>query len=125
MGQPIRLLLIEDTERDAALLQLFLRRAGFDSKMTRIETEVELREELSREKWDVIVSDVHLPRFSAQQALGVLREAGISMPFFAYSGAIDEATAAQLHAAGAAGYFDKTQTAKLVAAISEAAPKPE
>lgn len=115
----LRLLLIEDSERDAALLQLFLRRARVDAQLTRIETEQQLHEELGRGPWDAVVSDFNLPQFSADDALRIVRAAGVTAPFFVSSGARDDASAARLGAAGSSGFFEKSEMAKLVAAISE------
>ena len=65
--RPLRLLLVEDSERDAAHVMLALRRGGWAPDMLRVETREEMAEALESGQWDAIVSDYELPRFSASE----------------------------------------------------------
>lgn len=40
MAKPLRVLLVEDSERDAASLELYLRRGGYDADVHRVDTRV-------------------------------------------------------------------------------------
>jgi diguanylate cyclase (GGDEF)-like protein len=118
MKKPLRLLLVEDSDLDAAHLLLELRRGGFEPKVTRVDTPEEFREAVgSREPWDLIISDYHLPRFSAPEALELYRLAGLDVPFLVVSGAIGEDTAVELMRAGAHDYLLKHRLARLAAAV--------
>src|SRR5258707_14378778 len=73
MTKPLRLLLIEDSERDAAHVMLELRRSGWAPAPRRVETHEEMIAALDDGAWDAIVCDFHLPRFSAPEALAVVK----------------------------------------------------
>ncbi|HEX8618755.1 MAG TPA: diguanylate cyclase [Thermoanaerobaculia bacterium] len=115
--RPLRLLLVEDSERDAAHVALSLRRGGWAPEIRRVETKEEMVEALQDGHWDAIVSDYHLPRFSAPDALATLRETGLDIPFIVVSGAIGEETAVGLMRGGASDYLLKDRMTRLNAAI--------
>jgi diguanylate cyclase (GGDEF)-like protein len=120
MKKSLRLLLIEDSDLDAAHLLLELRRGGFDLQVARIETAEELERELqSGQEWDCIISDYHLPRFSAPDALQIYRWSGLDIPFIVVSGAIGEETAVELMRAGAHDYLLKHRLTRLAAAVDQ------
>ena len=119
MSKPLRVLLIEDSERDAALLQLYLRRNGYQATLDRVETGPEMRAQLDSADWDVVISDVNLPRFSAQDALKMLHESGRRIPFIVLSGEINEKVVQGMIEAGVSQYVFKSQMIRVVAAIDE------
>src|SRR5215208_1032306 len=93
MSAPLRLLLIEDSEDDAALVVRTLRRGGYDLTHARVETVEAMRDALARHTWDLVISDYSMPQFSGPAALQLLHEAGIDLPFIIVSGTIGEDTA--------------------------------
>jgi diguanylate cyclase (GGDEF)-like protein len=115
--KPLRLLLIEDSDLDAAHLLLELKRGGFAPEVTRVETRDELQDALFEKTFDAIISDYHLPRFSAPEALDIVRMSQHDVPFIVVSGAIGEETAVELMHAGAHDYLLKHRLARLAAAI--------
>src|SRR5438477_3278373 len=117
MSKPLRLLLIEDSDRDAAHVMLELRRGGFAPEVHRVETREELAVALDDGAWDAVVSDFHLPRFSAPEALEALQSRGLDVPFIVVSGAIGEDTAVELMRAGAHDYLLKDRLARLHVAV--------
>lgn len=117
MSRPLRVLIVEDSERDTAHILLTLRRGGWSADSRRVETREEMAAALRSGTWDVIVSDHHMPRFSAPEALELARSTGIDVPFIVVSGAIDEDTAIELMRNGASDYVLKDRLARLPAAI--------
>jgi PAS domain S-box-containing protein len=122
--RPLRVLLIEDSEDDALVLERHLRRAGFSPLLFRVETAESMRQALGSNAdggghgcWDVILSDYNLPTFSAPEALKLLEESGIDLPFIVMSGAVSEETAVAAMRAGAHDYVSKQNMARLVPAI--------
>jgi len=113
----LRLLLVEDSDRDAAHVTLALRRGGWSPVIHRVETKEEMAAALIDGSWDAIVSDYHLPRFSAPDALALLRESGLDIPFIVVSGAIGEDTAVRLMQGGASDYLLKDRMTRLTAAL--------
>jgi diguanylate cyclase (GGDEF)-like protein len=116
-GRPLRLLLVEDSERDAAHVTLSLRRGGWAPEIRRIETQEEMEAALRDGVWDAIVSDYNLPRFSAPAALATLHESGLDIPFIVVSGEVGEDTAVRLMRGGAADYLLKDRMTRLNAAL--------
>lgn len=117
MSKPLRVLLVEDSERDAALLRLYLRRGGFEAVLERVETREQMQSCLESAAWDVVISDGQLPHFSARGALEVLREGGHQLPFLMLSGELEEKEVEHLMRAGAAGCLRKGEMAQVVAAV--------
>jgi PAS domain S-box-containing protein len=117
MNRPVRVLLVEDHEEDAALVERELKRGGFAPDILRVETAEEMRAALRDRSWDVVVADYNLPRFSALGALELLRETGIDLPFIIVSGGIGEEIAAAAMKAGAHDYLMKDTLRRLVPAI--------
>ncbi|MBF0499300.1 MAG: SpoIIE family protein phosphatase [Candidatus Riflebacteria bacterium] len=117
MGIPLNLLLIEDSDDDAHLLLRELERGGFDVAHCRVETKDEMVDALTRQPWDLIISDYVMPRFSGLSALSVLHERNIDLPFLIVSGKIGEETAVEAMKAGAHDYLLKGNLFRLVPAI--------
>ncbi|UCD90110.1 MAG: EAL domain-containing protein [Desulfobacterales bacterium] len=117
MGQPLKVLLIEDSEDDAQLVLLELRRGGFKPEYFRVETAEAFREALTRDQWDMVLSDHNLPQFNAPSALAIFNEIGIDIPFIIMSGAVRAADVVDLIKAGAHDFLEKDDLARLVPAI--------
>jgi len=117
MGQPLRALLVEDSEDDALLLGLILKQGGYDLTSERVDTPESMRAALDRHEWDVVVSDYVMPRFSGLAALRILQERGLDLPFLIVSGHIGEETAVAAMKAGAHDYLMKDRLARLVPAV--------
>ncbi|MBI4514574.1 MAG: GAF domain-containing protein [Deltaproteobacteria bacterium] len=114
---PLRVLLIEDSADDAALLLRTLRRAGYELSCVRVETAGDMTRALAEGSWDVVISDYSLPQFSAPEALAVLHDSGLDLPFIIVSGAIGEETAVAAMKAGAHDYVAKDRIVRLLPAI--------
>ncbi len=113
MNESIRVLLVEDSESDAALVVRHLEKAGFEVRWQRAETASAMRGALGSGGWDVVISDYTLPEFEAWDALDVLREAGADIPFIVVSGKIGEETAVRLMKAGAHDFLKKDSLTRL------------
>ena len=113
----VRLLLIEDSPTDAALTVAALRRAGHQIESLRVETEAELRAALTTGTWDVITCDWAMPCFSAPEALAVLDELDLDLPFIIVSGTVGEELAVDMMRAGAHDYVLKDRLARLAPAM--------
>ncbi|CAA7613805.1 bifunctional diguanylate cyclase/phosphodiesterase [Magnetospirillum sp. SS-4] len=118
MGTPLNVLLVEDSPDDAELLELELLRGGFVPVVRRVETGEEMRAALwSDMTWDVVLSDYHLPTFSADAALATLQDSGRDLPFIIMSGVVRAEDAVNLLKRGAHDFLDKASLARLVPAI--------
>jgi PAS domain S-box-containing protein len=114
---PLRVLHVEDSEQDVELALLQLRRSGYEASATRVESADAMREALRVGTWDVVFSDCSMPRFSAEDALALLRERDLEIPFIIVSGTIAEETAAAAMRAGAHDFIRKDKLAGLGPAV--------
>ena len=114
---PLRLLQVEDTEDDAALVQLALTRAGFDVLARRVDGAEALRRELHDSEWDLVIADYTMPGFSGTKALAIVREQHPELPFIFVSGTIGEDTAVAAMKTGAHDYIMKDNLTRLAPAV--------
>ncbi len=120
MGIPLRVLMIEDSEDDAALLVRELRRGDYDVQLERVDKSSALVSAFEKQDWDLIISDFSMPRFSGPEALRMLRSKGCEKPFIFVSGTIGEETAVAALRGGAQDYLMKTNLKRLVPAVQRA-----
>ncbi len=113
----IRLLLVEDSEDDAALLARELRRSGCRVTCKRVDNPVAFEAALASGPWDIIIGDYRLPTFTGLDALAVVRGRGLDVPFILLSGVIGGELAVQAMKAGANDYIMKDNLARLVPAV--------
>src|SRR5882672_9569088 len=118
MGTPLRVLLIEDNEDDAALVVRTLEREGYELIWKRVDTPEATHKALDEERWDLVLSDHTMPRFSAPDALALLEARGEQMPLIIVSGSIGEEAAVESMRAGARDYVMKEKLVKLPAAVA-------
>ncbi|MEQ1643782.1 MAG: PAS domain S-box protein [Pyrinomonadaceae bacterium] len=125
MDKQVRILNVEDSERDSALLTRHIRAAGYDLFLQRVDSEEAMKAALLEEEWDLILCDYSLARFSAIAALTVLRASNIDLPFIVISGTVDEEIAVQTLLIGANDYIPKGNLTRLVPAIHREMRKAE
>lgn len=118
--KPLRLIIVEDSEDDSLLLLLELQRGGYKPDHIRVETAEELSISLQKKSWDLILSDHSLPSFSAPEALKVLNNSGIDLPFIIVSSTIGEEVAVEAMKAGAHDYISKSNLARLIPVVERA-----
>lgn len=116
-GVALRLLVVEDSEADAWFLLRKLRRGGYEVISKRVETSEDMAAALDSASWDVVVSDYFVPGFGALEALALLKEKGLDLPFIVVSGKVGEEVAVAAMRAGAHDYIMKNNLARLRAAI--------
>jgi PAS domain S-box-containing protein len=115
---PLRVLIVEDSSDDALLLLRELERGGYEPAAERVDTPEAMRRALEQSKrWDVVFSDWRMPRFSAREALELLREASLETPFIIVSGKVGEEAAVEAMRAGAHDYVMKGNLARLCATV--------
>jgi diguanylate cyclase (GGDEF)-like protein/PAS domain S-box-containing protein len=117
MGTALRLLMVEDSDDDAQLLLVKLRRAGYEPDYVRVDNEPDLRAALQQPGWQVVVSDYAMPGFSGLKALQILRELDRDLPFILVSGTVGEEIAVDAMRQGANDYIMKDNLTRLIPAI--------
>jgi len=116
--QPLRTLIVEDSEDDTLLLvdQLEIE-GGRPVDWQRVETEPALAEAL-QQHWDIVLSDYTMPHLSGMRALEVVRQNDLDLPFIFVSGTIGENTAVKAMKSGAQDYVMKGNLSRLMPAVA-------
>ncbi len=118
MSLPLRVLIVEDNDDDRLLLLRTLRQGGYEPLHRCVQTVAALSAALAKEPWDLVLSDYRLPQFNGAEALRLVQESGLDMPFIIVSGVIGEEQAVAIMKAGAHDYVLKDKLIRLVPAIT-------
>jgi two-component system, NarL family, sensor histidine kinase UhpB len=116
-GAILRVLLVEDCEDDALLLERELTKGGYKPLVKRLDSPSAMSAALHDQTWDLVLADWNLPRFSAIFALEMLKCSGFDLPFIIVSGTMDEEAAITAMKAGAHDYVMKSSLGRLVPVI--------
>jgi two-component sensor histidine kinase len=115
----IRILLLEDSDLDAELIALHLRRGDVAHAITRVTTREDYVAALSGE-YDLILADYSLPSFDGLSALTIAHERTPETPFIFVSGTLGEEIAIESFKRGATDYVLKQRLVRLPAAVTRA-----
>ncbi len=118
--RPVRVLHLEDSDADHALVLRTLRRARMDCEVRRADTLEDFSGWLDREPFDVILADYRLPGFTAIDAWRLVDGRPGHPPFVLLSGAIGEAAAVDAMRLGFADYLLKDDMTRLPHVIERA-----
>ncbi|MFI5177106.1 MAG: sensor histidine kinase [Vicinamibacterales bacterium] len=109
--------MVEDSEDDAQLLLMELRRQGFAPSGVRVETGPALQAALATRAWDVVISDHNMPSFSGDEALKIVKQLAPEVPFIVVSGTRGEEHAVDVMRAGASDFIVKTRLHRLAPVV--------
>src|SRR5690348_10514930 len=113
----MRVLIVDDSADDAALVLRQLKKEGYDAEWERVDDTASMGRALEEKTWDIVVSDWNMPTFSALGALRLLQEVGKDIPLIIVSGTIGEERAIDALRAGARDFVAKDRLARLGTAI--------
>ncbi len=88
MRTPLRVLHIEDSVDDTTLLLWALRESGYEPVWERVDTAAATAAALEQQSWDVVIADYVLPQYDALDALRLLQDCQLDLPFFIVSGQV-------------------------------------
>lgn len=117
MGKPLRVLIIEDSEEDSALVINQLRQGGYDPMVEQVTTPGAMTTALRNQTWDLVITDWSMQQFSALDAIDLLKSEELDLPVIIVSGTIGEETAVAAMKAGPHDYLTKSNLSRLVPAI--------
>lgn len=123
MMEKIKILLLEDSEDDAGLVSLALKRDGISFELLRVESKDEFIQTLNQYKPNVILSDHALPQFNSIEAFKVYKEKGIGVPFILVTGTVSEEFAVNVLKQGVDDYILKSNLSRLSSSILSAMGK--
>lgn len=120
MNNELRILLLEDVETDAQIIEDDLREAGLKFSARRVVTREEYTLALVDFSPDIVLADNSLPAFDAQGALKIARKVDPLLPVIIVTGSMIDDKAVELLRAGARDYVLKDRLARLAPAIKRA-----
>lgn len=120
MDEPLKILILEDVEFDAELMEREMHREGVEFTSRRVETKEGFINELKKLCPDVILVDHSLPHFDGVTALEIAKNNVPDTPFIFVSGKIGDEFAVDVLKKGATDYVFKNNLSKLVPAIRRA-----
>lgn len=120
MSKELRVLIIEDSPQDMALINHELRKAGLRFRSRRVDSSDSFLHELEHHPPDVILSDHGVPGFDGFAALAEARSRCPNTPFIFVTGAPREEAAARTLQAGADDYVLKSHLHLLPPAVERA-----
>jgi len=119
MSRPLSVLFAEDRVEDIERCRDELGRAGFDLRSQRVDTPEAFAAACKSVKWDIILADYTMPRFSAVEALHLLRELGTEIPLIVVTGTMEEETVVDCLKRGADDYIFKENLVRLGPAVEQ------
>ncbi|MBS1510960.1 MAG: PAS domain S-box protein [Bacteroidetes bacterium] len=117
---PLKILMLEDNESDAMMIQHQLTKAGINYTYRLMMTREAYEKALLEFEPDLVLSDNAMPQFSASEALAILQQMQIHIPFILVTGTVSEEFAAGIIKAGADDYLLKDRLIRLPNAIEAA-----
>ena len=113
----LRILMLEDVEGDAELIDRILLKEKFTFTRIRVESQEEFIQALDTFGPDVILSDHSLPQFNSVAALNIVLERKLDLPFILVTGTVSEEFAVDSLKKGADDYVLKSNLSRLPMAI--------
>ena len=125
MSKPLNILHLEDLSSDAELVARELKKAGIKGEILVAGNKAAFIKALKEFSPDVILSDHSLPSFDSHEALKIVKEMGIKVPFILVTATVSEEYAVDIIKDGAIDYILKDRLQRLPNAIWSAIEKLE
>src|SRR5262245_31170437 len=90
LSAPLTVLLVEESVADSELVVRELERSGFVVTNERVTTPAALESALTKQAWDVVISDYALPAISGLAVVEAVRVHQSGAPVVLISGVVDE-----------------------------------
>ncbi len=116
----VRILHLEDSRVDHALVKFALQRSQLANDITLVDSLDDFRRELQQGQHDIVLADYHLPGFTGIDAWEVACELQIQIPFVILSGAIGETAAVDAMHRGVSDYLLKDSMHRLSHVVQRA-----
>jgi PAS domain S-box-containing protein len=120
MDRALEILILEDVEDDARLVEHALRAGGIEFSARRVEAREDFLRALEEQRPDVILADFKLPHFDGRAALKLAGERLPQAPVIIVTGTMNDEVAVELLKQGAADYILKDRLSRLGPAVRRA-----
>jgi PAS domain S-box-containing protein len=125
MEKRLHILHLEDEPDFAELVRSLLEQGGVSADVERVGDRLSFTHAVANGKFDLIISDYHLPSFTGLEALALAKKKLPHTPFILVSGTIGEQAAIESLKAGATDYVLKQQPDRLPSAVRRAVQEAE
>jgi two-component system, cell cycle sensor histidine kinase and response regulator CckA len=119
-AEPLRLLYVEDEPGDVEIALRELKKSKIEFEVETVATREEFARKLREKAFDIILSDYRLPGWTGLDALALIKEYGLDIPFVLVTGTLGEELAVECIKNGVTDYVLKEQLARLPMAIRQA-----
>src|SRR5207245_6635081 len=109
----VHILIVDDSEDDTELIVVELRRIGLAPAFRQVDSPSAMIAALEEQEWDVILCDYMMPDFNPAEALSILRQRALDIPFLIVSGSVHDETAINLMRKGARDIIMKANLTRL------------
>jgi len=116
-GESIRVLVVEGSEKNTALILDHLARAGYAVEHRRVDCAADFSVMLRDRPWDATVCGDNLVDFPPRDALAMLATTPLDIPFIVVADDLSAQTVAELMRAGARDYIPRTSLDRLGASL--------
>lgn len=123
MDRPLRILLVEDSETDSAILVNFLKKEELWFSYARVWTRNEFLVAVDDYKPDLIIADHNMPQFNGMEAFRLLKEKNKHIPFILITGMVSEKLLTQYMKEGVDDYILKHNLLRLPSSIENVVNK--
>jgi diguanylate cyclase (GGDEF)-like protein/PAS domain S-box-containing protein len=113
----LKVLIVDDSAPEAERTVDELCRGGYTPTWERVCTREETESALSGDPFDLVLSDYRMERFSALEALSLVKDHDPDMPFLIFSEELGEETAVRAIKAGAHNWVEKSSIGRLCPAV--------
>ncbi len=119
-GEKLKVLLIEDDPVDKELILRALRNGGFDPEADTADDREKFVACIEKNSYHVILADYSLPSWRGTDALELLQQRGLDVPFVLVTGSLGDEKAVDCIKQGTADYILKDHLARLAVAVRRA-----
>jgi|WetSurMetagenome_2_1015567.scaffolds.fasta_scaffold175463_2 PAS domain S-box-containing protein len=123
MEKNLKILLVEFNNEDLKAVEKEIKKSNIHFSTRRVVTRESYLRELKVFKPDIIIADLYLPQFNAEEALNILNKKNISLPFIIISRVLNEELAISLIQNGADNFILKKNFDRLPTEINNAIKK--
>lgn len=123
MNRTLKILHVEDIPSDAELVERILKRSDIVFEKLIVDSRKEYIKALSQFQPDIILSDHSLPSFNSLEALSILKQARMDIPFILITATVSEEFAVNVMKEGASDYILKDRLQRLPSAVINAIEK--
>jgi len=117
MSTPLRLLIIESSEGDTALLVRELRRGDFNVSYQRVDTEQDIIESMASNQWDIVIAQ-SLPEMDSAHSISIVKSLDQDMSVIVVSADLSEEATVTAMKSGAQDFILKKNLNRLIPVVS-------